>query len=263
MAPIFKTESKAYIISWKDRVEGWRSIISACKGLPKKVIWRDITEFSDLDSVPQLFDQSPIFIVIPLSLPKFNSVRIAEYAHRLKSRTKVILISGTNCPSYTILRLFDDHIFTPELTTARFEKAIKTKPARELTGKQIRSVIQQILSESSCFRVYQAGTRHEMVLQASLDHYDDPHFVWALFEWYEIIRQLTDLHRNISRIAGSEEIKPELDKLHTAIMKATALNQEDPSRADWLHLSGKWAIDTATKIGVNVSSAFLKSELGL
>ena len=103
-----------------------------------------------LSIVKEKFD----FIVLPLTLPHFNSVRIAEYVHLLRITTRLVLWSATNASRNTILLLFDD--FVAKLSADNLGDSVcrllRESPRRALSGAAIQSAVIALIEDRHTFR---------------------------------------------------------------------------------------------------------------
>ncbi|MEA2094575.1 MAG: hypothetical protein U9P11_08435 [Pseudomonadota bacterium] len=138
-------------------------------GGPEKLLWEVILRKvvdEDIEAIHiNRFDfQLPAFtmlkgeeqyslVLLPLTLPHFNSLRVAEQAHKLNLKTRIILISNTNCHTSILRQLFDYSIKSDELSVDNLKAAISKKIKRHNPNK-INQAIESILKEASCFRYY-------------------------------------------------------------------------------------------------------------
>jgi hypothetical protein len=63
--------------------------------------------------VAKLLDGSVDFVMLPLTMPNFGAVRLAEMAHLLSSPTRIVLASSTSLPAASVLDLFDGFVKMP------------------------------------------------------------------------------------------------------------------------------------------------------
>ena len=256
------TDMSGHIIAWENSRDVWSTVVNECVADPVSVVWSHPHQFYLPSSVLPLFDSPLQFVILPLTLPRFNSIRIAEHAHRTQAETNIVLISDTNCPRRTLRRLFDSHLVNSELTQPLLQQALRRKTTRKRDGVQIRAAIDAILSDASCFRVQPYGVRHPAPRQATVRDYDDPTQVWTSPEWHEILGKLRDIAEAIRDAAPDDDTKKGLEHLYDALMRANA-SIDDPDRTNRVLRMAKWAIETATKLGVNVASAALRKALGV
>lgn len=120
----------------------------------------DVIPYQELDSDEQILElltNMPYsWIVFKLSLDRYLALRIAEIAHRIRSATKLILISGTRVSRSVLLGLFD--FFNPgqgEGGLDDLERAFGSGgTVRRLSSKSdINNTISNIMKESTCWDV--------------------------------------------------------------------------------------------------------------
>src|SRR5277367_4777812 len=67
----------------------------------------------DERDVASLFETAPFAIILPLSLPRYYSLRIAELVAVNRTRVRLILVSGTSAPKAFLEELFDVFLQPP------------------------------------------------------------------------------------------------------------------------------------------------------
>jgi hypothetical protein len=110
----------------------------------------DGDKLDDRDCLSILQDQ-PFAIILPLSLPAYMSLRIAELVALTQRRIRLILMSGTRAPSDLLEDLFDRHL--PPLgdgliPALQQEKWVHALERRSVT---VDTAIERILKEARCF----------------------------------------------------------------------------------------------------------------
>jgi hypothetical protein len=110
------------------------------------------------------------FIILPLTLPNYSSLRFAEHAHRLNSPTRIILSSSTNTPKNALEGLFDSYIPTREFSVRTIGTALVNEVARSLSFAEIERRIEIILGTAACFTV-KAQYRHNPHRPSTLNDY--------------------------------------------------------------------------------------------
>jgi hypothetical protein len=105
-----------------------------------------------LQEIDDLLNSQYSCIVFPLTLPFYNSLRIAEYCHRLQSPTVLVLCSLTDADEQALLTLFDAFVKTNEVTFDRIQEAVSAEPKRLRDVQVIERAILRILETASVFR---------------------------------------------------------------------------------------------------------------
>ena len=98
-----------------------------------------------------LLEDEPFAIVLPLSLPRFASVRIAELIALRRLRTRLILVTGSDAPVGLLQELFDLHL--PRRGDG-LVAALRQKSwvhAFQRRRQPLDTAIQAILQHASCF----------------------------------------------------------------------------------------------------------------
>lgn len=129
-----------------------------------------VDEFTDarIDdrALLSIVDDQPFAITLPLTLPGYGSLRIAELIALGKRETRLILISGTSAPKETLEQLFDSHSSFGEglLEALKEEVWVHAFERRNVT---LDAAIQQILKDASCFW---ASPNHAWTWQTLVDY---------------------------------------------------------------------------------------------
>ena len=103
------------------------------------------------DKVSSILDKDYNFIILPLTLPHYLSLRFGERVHLKKSQTRLILCSNTGTEKKKILKLFDGFCSSP-CDIDELREAFKFKCNR-LANHLIEAAISDILSEAKCFEI--------------------------------------------------------------------------------------------------------------
>lgn len=110
------------------------------------------------------------FIMLPLTLNDYNSIRLAEHAHRLNSPSRVILCSSTNAPRDALDGLFDSYVPTREFSVQTIAEAIAKSVTRSILFAELERRIEVVLSTATCF-IIRAQTYHEPDRPSTLKDY--------------------------------------------------------------------------------------------
>lgn len=100
--------------------------------------------------VLELLDPLPLMILLPLSLPNFMSLYIAEVVHERKLATRLILCSATNAPQELLGQLYD-RILIPPIEASNLIPALRAPREKRLDRDEIRRVITSLLRTAHCF----------------------------------------------------------------------------------------------------------------
>jgi CheY-like chemotaxis protein len=115
-----------------------------------------IDEQSSIGGSTEILDavQTYDFIILPLSLPAYTALRIAEYVQQLQLPSRVVLVSATGGDRCALETIFDAFLQRP--VEARrlveiVERVLSEPVRRDLTASEIEDAISQILVSASCF----------------------------------------------------------------------------------------------------------------
>lgn len=126
----------------------------------------EVTQDAEITQFPEEYFDDPLknlnliksgydFIILPLSLPNFASLHIAQIAHLLRSPSRIILFSGTELSPEVTLRLFDDcwsYFYVSKATVEGTIKQLKNNaPERIHDEQELESAIESIISTAYCF----------------------------------------------------------------------------------------------------------------
>jgi hypothetical protein len=115
-----------------------------------------------------ILGQNPFAILLPLSLPRYGSLRLAELIAISRKRIRLILISGTNASAPALEELFDFYYHMP----SNFNDIIKALGSKswvhafERRTVALEDAIQRTLKEASCFW----ANRHSFSWQTLVDY---------------------------------------------------------------------------------------------
>lgn len=109
--------------------------------------------------------ESPFAVVLPLSLPDFASLRLAELVALTRQPIRLILVSGTRAPNESVEALFDVHLNSSEDLLDVLKQNEWTHSFERRHGT-VDSAIQQLLKDASCFWI----SRHSESWQTLVDY---------------------------------------------------------------------------------------------
>ena len=132
-------------------------------------------QINDQKKVLKIVKQEYDFIVLPLTLPHYLSLRLAELVHQLKLKTRLILQSRTEVNATPLFDSQYDLLFPRDLLTES-----KAEVSRTLDDKAIESAIDYLLSAASCFG--KGGTNAHRGTPSTLDDYRASYSVPSLKE---------------------------------------------------------------------------------
>ena len=123
------------------------NLIDSCAYLSDE---RDGERLDDRD-ILALLAERPFAIVLPLSLPRYASLRIAELIALRRLHIRLILVSGTDAPDKVLGEMFDCHL--PQCGDGLIEMLQRCDwtHAFERRSVTIDTAIQCILRTASCF----------------------------------------------------------------------------------------------------------------
>ncbi|HYH79446.1 MAG TPA: hypothetical protein VEX86_06605 [Longimicrobium sp.] len=107
-----------------------------------------------------IIDKRYDVVMLPLSLPNYNSLRIAEYANLIESPTRLVLSSGTDANHRSLQVLYDEGV---ELSSASLMKMVKKigEPRRVRPDAQaFEQALASVLATATCFRVRENPRDH-------------------------------------------------------------------------------------------------------
>jgi len=254
--------ANGHIIVWEEQRAQWAEIMRNC--FPSsRVRWSHPASYYDSSSVSALIALSPTFVILPLTIPQFNSLRLAELVHRAQVATRLILISDTNCPHNMLIPLFDSHSTNSELTAGWVMESLQSEIKRKMDGHSIRQAISSILRTATCFRLQPFGTRHAVPRQAEIADYDNPSQLWALTEWRKLRRQLSELANTIAAQSNDEDITAGIRRVRDALHLSQSRYIEETDAANEVLMTGQWAVETALRFGLNLDGLVLPAAVGV
>lgn len=111
----------------------------------------DKNDISDPKAVVDLAFGKHYAIIFPLTLPKYNSLRLAEVVHKNNLSTVLVLNSRTDTPDDILLKLFDMRLDIMLGIRALIEKDVTVSP-RIKDPRALDTALHDILKSASCFR---------------------------------------------------------------------------------------------------------------
>lgn len=164
------------------------------------IIEKSSYELSTDAAVFEVLNKHYDFIIIPLSLPNFLSLRFAERVHICNLPTRLILCSGTLTDRSKILRLFDGFCNGANLEALR--EAFKSKCHRISNIQEIEAAISAILGQAKCFERPVKPTTHTGALVGVC--YGQPGFDEYRLKISSIIKATSPPHEDADSTASAE-----------------------------------------------------------
>jgi DNA-binding response OmpR family regulator len=130
------------------------------------------SDVSEVKDAIEIVKQGYAYIILPLSLPNFNSLRIAEFTHHLNSSTRLILLTISDADRIALFDLFDAVLgrpTEPRRLVAAVQDLLSKDPDRTKSEEQVKEIIRQVLASATCFRV--KHNRHDPGRPATLHDY--------------------------------------------------------------------------------------------
>lgn len=254
------------IIADEERAVLWSAIARDAIG-DKEISIESPRDFDSDKAAIALLDRRPSFILLPLTLPRFGSLRIAEWTHRRYSETRVILISGTNCEHQKLRRLFDSVFGPSALTTRSLQEALNRPIHRIEDGAKIDAAISAILDSASCFRVY--ARDHVFPLHPTVhDYHGNQDDIITTGNYASIIIEISYLRKALessgkaetSLVEALRAIENEAKPQFMTTDGPTVGSEATPSR---MRKVAKKTLEISEKLGIGVATAALKAWLGL
>jgi len=141
---------------------------------------QDADEMDSDAQVARALNANHHFILLPLTLPHYMSLRLGEQAHLYKSPTVLVLCSETSTRRETVLQLFDGFC-SPHCNIDELRAAVTASPRRLSTSKEVERAVEGLLREAPCFE-----TRSDDIFH--MDQMEAP----TLGQYRSIIRQRRD-----------------------------------------------------------------------
>lgn len=130
---------------------------------------REREEFATPDSLVDVLDRCYDAIIFPLTLPNFNSLRLAEYAHAARSDTSLILVTESASADFDALRALFDHVLGMPFEFDDLIKSVGAGRARQaLTNAEVERYVSRLLDTARCFWDFEGddyGGRHPELLK--------------------------------------------------------------------------------------------------
>jgi hypothetical protein len=121
-------------------------------------------------------------VLLPLTLPNYSALRLAERARQSRARIQLALVTTSNTDDIGATALLFGNRFVP--TECASAAIAELKPLPALDDQTMRSCIGRILSSASCFRIGSdySGRHPELARPSTLADYDlAAHFAIADF----------------------------------------------------------------------------------
>ena len=110
----------------------------------------DILNKQEVD-VDKVIHEQYNFILLPLSLPKFQSLKLVEKTNVLKLNTRFLLISATDVES-DLLHIIYDNVLRPPLEIEELRSSIVSEAFRSRDTEKVNQAIYQVIAEANCFK---------------------------------------------------------------------------------------------------------------
>lgn len=173
------------VLSLIDLNDNMRSLLEMARAQssahvpPHEFVERSPKEMISVNDVLDVLKGEFDVLVLPLSLPNYNALRIAEYAHRIHGALRTVLITrSTDVDQDACRALFDVCFFTDPLlamlSPAWGDAFRSNAPKRWLTAQEAERHIETILGSAGCFLAGNTfGGRHpEQARRSTLRDYD-------------------------------------------------------------------------------------------
>ena len=176
------------IIADEERASIWSAIVGDVVGEGRFDV-RAPRDFDSDRAAIALLDEVPSFVILPLTLPGFGALRIAEFTHRRASETRVLLVSGTNCEVNILKRLFDSVIRPGGFSIASLTTALNQPVHRIRDETDLESAIVAILENASCFLIY--AREHIFPHHPSIhDYRENPSSVITVGNYFQVVSEI-------------------------------------------------------------------------
>lgn len=119
------------LITQYDVGKKWSAVIRAACGADVTIAERPKQTVQTFDDIVEILYENYDVIMLPLTLPDYNSIRLVETIHELDLQTRVILCSGTFGAAQPLEDLFDSFIHTSRLSVATLRAALEKPVARD------------------------------------------------------------------------------------------------------------------------------------
>jgi hypothetical protein len=257
---------KGVIIADEERKVQWTAIVRDVVG-PDSFSSELPQHFDSEKAAIALLDRTPSFVLLPLTLPRFGSLRIAEWAHRRGSDTRLILVSGTDCETKTLRRLYDTVIRPGEFTVGQLQTAIGHPIHRLKDETKIDAAITAILEAASCFLVY--ARTHIFPHHPSIhDYRGNQEHIITVGNYFRIIDDIKQLRSALESVGGADAALIQALRAIENGSRSQMMTTDGPCVADEatpekMRKVVRKALDIAEKLGLGVAGAALKTWLGL
>lgn len=156
---------KCWILRRRDSLATVSSLVEQCGLLAQEVDGEKLDE----RGISEVLAAEPYAIVLPLSLSRYASLRIAEHVALRRARVRLILVSGTRAPDSVLNEMFDRRL--PQCGDGLIDALQQPgwTHAFERRGSTIDEAIQCILRTASCF--WLSGGRHPEAFATVVDYH--------------------------------------------------------------------------------------------
>lgn len=145
-------DSKVLMLAREQHVlDIWQTALRMATGLTSGVHGRSPDEIRSVQDVLDVLSDGYVCIFLPLTLPRYNSLRIAELAHRMRSPTRVVTVTSTGADPTLFTPLFDGFISTSEFGVDSLVETLSSPIRRDVAARQLMRSIERILATASCF----------------------------------------------------------------------------------------------------------------
>ena len=110
----------------------------------------DILNKQEVD-VDKVIQEQYDFILLPLSLPEFQSFKLVEKVNALKSNTRFLLISAADVKP-DLLHIIYDNVLRPPLKIEELRSSIVSEVFRSRDTEKVNLAIHQVIAEANCFK---------------------------------------------------------------------------------------------------------------
>jgi hypothetical protein len=185
--------------------------------LAPRVEHRNRSDVSDTSAVADILREDFDAIILPLSLPNFNSVRIAEFVHLLTLPVRLVLKSQTNVPRETLLRLFDE-FWESHLNFQSLDHLHELQPRRITDRSELERAIFAVLRQASCF----TSKHGEHATEREYRAYEPPkeRLLHQITQHYHGQVNMSHDQISVAHVSGPINIKAKLDTVSQTVTVA-------------------------------------------
>ena len=110
----------------------------------------DVLNKQEVD-VDKVIQEQYDFILLPLSLPEFQSLKLIEKTNALKSKTRFLLISATDVEP-DLLDIIYDHVLCAPVRTEELKSSFTSENIRSRDTEKVNQAIHKVIAEANCFK---------------------------------------------------------------------------------------------------------------